>query len=114
MSAIGVVPGLTKKQEIALVKEVYENFPEAGVCVKCIRWKYDAFDFVFRDDEGDKYIVRQADAVRGLRLFVRAVEAGKLPGLNLPAGYLRDTGLWDAWAFDALNQMAIYGEVIYG
>jgi len=105
---------LTKQEEIALVKEVYENFPESSVCLRCTKWKYDDFIFHFEDEEGEKHIVRLNDAIRGLRLFVAAIDRGELPGLGLSAGYLSDTGEWDAYAFDALNQMAIYGEVVYG
>ena len=108
------ITGLTPAQEEALVREVYENFPEAGVCVSCTLWEYDEFRFVFRDEEGKNHVVRLPDAVRGLRLFAAAVSRDEFPGLGLPANYLRDTGAWDAFAFDALNQMAIFGEVIYG
>ena len=81
----------------------------------CTRWRYVDFIFDFRDDEDGKvHTVRLADALRGLGLFFAAVDAGKLPGLGLKAGYKEDIATWDASAFDALNQMAIFGEVIYG
>jgi len=98
-----------------LVREAYENFPEASMCLVCVKWKYDKFEFVFIDqEENKKHTVGLADALRGLDLFFTAVDGGKLPGLGLPAEYKTDTGLWDASAFDALNQFAIFGEVIYG
>lgn len=105
---------MTKKQQEKLVRECYENFPESSLSMSCRSWKYEAFDFLFVDDEGESHRVRLPDAVRGLRLFRKAVESGELPGLDLPAGYLQDTGTWDAVAFDALNQMVIFGEVVYG
>lgn len=108
------VPGLTLAQEEKLVRDCYENFPEAGLCLRCTSWKYDAFSFEFIDDEGKKHLVLLGDAVRGLRIFAGLVAAGRLPGLGLPADYLTDTGTWDAFAFDALAQCAIFGEVIYG
>lgn len=107
--------GLTRAEEEKLVRECFDNFPEAGMCLRCIGWDYKAFDFEFLDTEdGKKYRVRLPDAVRGLRLFVAEVRAGKLAGLGLPAEFLTDTGDWDAFAFDALAQMAVFGEVIYG
>lgn len=105
---------LTSKQELALVKEIYDNFPEASVCLSCTSWKYDRFEFHFTDEDGKNYVVQKEDAIRGLRLFVAALYRGELRGLGLKPGYLKDTGEWDSFAFDALNQMAIYGEVIYG
>ena len=108
--------GLTHKQEVELVREAYENFPEASMCLRCVKWNYKTFEFRFIDDEdgGALKIVNLDCALRGLRLFVAAVRAGKLPGLGLPADFLNDTCDWDASAFDALNQMAVFGDVIYG
>lgn len=108
---------LTKEQEVKLVRECYDNFPEAGECLRCVGWDYKKFVFEFMDEEETpvkRHVVRLPDAIRGLRLFIAAVDAGKLRGLSLPAHYLTDTGTWDAFAFDALNQMAVFGEVIYG
>ena len=109
------VPGFTLKQEKRFAWECYQNFPEASMSLICENFDYDAFRFEFLDqDDGKRYVVREDDAVRGLRLLVHAVSRGELPGLGLPAGYLADTGDMDAWAFDAINQFAIFGEVIYG
>lgn len=105
---------LTEKEEVALVREIYDNFPEASLCLSCTRWKYEEFDFRFTDEDGHEHEVNLEKAVQGLRRFIRAVVDGKLPGLGLKAGFLTDTGDWDGFAFDAVNQMAIYGEVIYG
>ena len=105
---------LTTKQEDNLLKEAYENFPEASMCLRCLTFNYKRFIFEFQEDDGEVHIVTLPKARKGLRLFIEAVDSGKLPGLALPADYLTSTGLWDAWAFDALNQMAIYGEVIFG
>jgi hypothetical protein len=97
-----------------LAREAFENFPEAAIAFDCRRWDYEAFDFEFVDDAGKSHRVRLTDALRGLRVFCGLVDAGKLPGLELRAGYREDTGLWDAAAFDALLQCAIFGRVIYG
>lgn len=118
-------PGLTEKQERQLVRLAYENFPEAACCFAVESWSYGdkpakSFYFVFVDDEGKRHIVTEDDAVRGLRVFAVLVGAGKLPGLGLPAHYLSPAddfdvlGEWDAFAFDALAQCAMFGEVIYG
>jgi hypothetical protein len=106
---------LTPKEEEALLREVYDNFPEASACLRCASWDYDNFRFRFHDPDEDKFhTVTLTDAKRGLRLFITAISRGELKGLGLPAHYLTDTGCWNAWAFDAVNQMAIFGEVIYG
>lgn len=109
---------MTVAQEKAFVRSAYENFPEASECLSCIRWKYKEFSFTFLDVETEEqHVVLEVDAVRGLRLLVAAVSRGELKGLTLPANYLdpeEGLGEWDAWAFDALNQMAIFGKVIYG
>jgi len=108
---------MTKKQKVKLVREAYYNFPEASASLRCVGWKYDEFKFTFIDDEEEpakRYTVTLSKALRGLDLFMAAVEGGMLPGLGLSAAYKTDTGEWDGSAFDALNQMAIFGEVIYG
>lgn len=107
--------GMTALEKEKLVREAYDNFPEASMSLVCVGWKYEEFKFTFIDEEENKkHIVRLKDAMKGLDLFMASVSRGELPGLGLPADYLKDTGSWDADAFDALNQMAIFGEVIYG
>lgn len=118
-------PGLTPEQERQLVRSAYENFPEAAQCFACESFSYGdkpgrPFKFVFVDDEGKRHTITEAAAVRGLRVFAVLVGAGRLPGLGLPAHYLSPAddfdalGEWDAFAFDALAQCAMFGEVIYG
>ena len=100
--------GLSRKAEIKLVRECYDNFPEASESLTPRRWKYATFDFEFFDTEdGKTHRVRLLDALRGLKLFVKEVRAGKLPGLGLSTNFLSDTGEWDASAFDALNQPVV-------
>lgn len=117
---LGPVPGMTEADEIRFVRSAYENFPEASQCLACTGWKYEKFIFKFTDDEGDEHTVTLPDAVRGLRLLAAAVARGELKGLGLPANAFSAAddcdvlGEWDGFAFDALNQMAIYGKVIYG
>lgn len=108
---------MTRNQLEKIVRDAYENFPEAsaGSALQCVGWNYREFKFLFVDEEtGEKHGVTLPMAIKGLRLFIRAVNAGELPGLGLPAHYLSDLGTWDSIAFDALAQMAVFGEVIYG
>lgn len=120
-------PYLTEEQERQLVRSAYENFPEAASCFGVESFSYGdkpgrPFRFVFVDyeDNSKRHIVTEDDAVRGLRIFAGLVNAGKLPGLGLPPNYLSPAddfdvlGDWDGFAFDALAQCAMFGEVIYG
>ena len=116
---LGPVRGMTRSQEEKFIRDCYDNFPEASQSLVCTGWKYKKFLFVFLDpeEEGKEHVIRLADAIRGFRLFVQAVDSGKLPGLGLPADYLNledGPGIMDASCFDAMVQMAIFGEVIYG
>jgi hypothetical protein len=101
-----------------MVRELYENFPEAstGSALRCVGWKYEAFKFWFIDEEdaGKKYFVGITKAVAGFRKMVKAVQRGELKGLFLPAGFEYESGDWDAPAIDALAQFALFGEAIYG
>ena len=120
-------PYLTEEQERQLVRSAYENFPEAALCFRCDAWSYGdkpgkPFRFVFVDVEegGKRHVITEDDAVRGLRVFARLMSEGRLPGLGLPANYLSPEddfsalGDWDGFAFDALAQCAMFGDVIYG
>jgi hypothetical protein len=112
-----IIVKLTQEEKEKLVREAFENFPEAsaGSALVCVGWKYDDFIFKFEDQEtGNKYTVTLPDAVRGLNRLLKVLEAGGLPGLGLTLSTITDTGTWDALGFDALAQMATLGAVIYG
>lgn len=115
-----VTRGMTEAQEEKFIRECYDNFPEAsgGSILICHGWNYKKFRFDFHDEEeGKDHSVDLQKAVRGFRLFVQAVDSGKLKGLGLPANYLDledGPGILDASCFDAMAQMAIFGKVIYG
>lgn len=101
----------------ALVREVMQNYPEfgAGNCLKCVSWKYEAMRFTFIDNEtGKEYLVDEYRLIRGLKLLLREVADGKLPGLNITAQNFQDVCNWDAYDTDALVQTAIFGKTIYG
>lgn len=108
---------LTLKEQKKLVREAYENFPEAsqGSSLACVEWHYRYFIFKFIDTEtGKKYTVTLTTACKGLRLLLEALGKGELPGLGLRLSDITDTATWDAPCFDALAQMACFGEVVYG
>ncbi len=105
-----------------MVKEAYENFPEASISLDCVLWNYGTvkngkpfrFKFVDREEDGKLYEITLVEAVKGFHVFVGLVLDGKLPGLSLGPDWLTDTGDWDGDGFDALAQCAIFGGVIYG
>lgn len=115
-----VTRGMTEAQEEKFIRECYDNFPEAsaGATLRCHGWNYKKFRFSFNDEEtGKDHVIYLPMATKGFRLFVQAVDAGKLKGLGLPANYLDledGPGILDADCFDAMAQMAVFGEVIYG
>lgn len=112
------VRGMTLKQEERYVRDAYDNFPEASMTLRCHGWDYKKFLFDFTDTEqGDEYTITLPMAINGLRLFVEAIDAGKFPGISRGPNWLDPvdgTGDLDADAFDAMAQMAVFGEVIYG
>jgi len=110
-----------------IAKEVYQNFPEAGMCLSCINWRYGdtpgkPFMFVFEDlededDEGNSklYKVDLEMAEKGIQILMEKILAKDyhfdgIDGLE----DLLELGNWDAWVVDAAAQCAIFGEVIYG
>lgn len=107
---------MTPEQEEKFVRELYDNFPEAasGKTPWCVAHAYDAFDFKFEDDEGKVHRITLKEAIRGFRLCVVDVLEGKLPGLDLTAKFLSDSGDWDGYAIHTMMQYAIYGKAIYG
>lgn len=96
------------------VRELFNNFPEHAQCLVCTGWDYEKFLFDFIDEEdGKKYTVTLPMALEAFDKLCAEIEAGKLK-FDLPADYKTDTCYWDCWPIDALAQMAIFGEVIYG
>ena len=58
------------------------------------------------------YVVGKKEIQKGFKLLAKAILDGKLPGLSVSNVY--DPCDYDAYAIDAMVQMAIFGEVIYG
>jgi len=97
-----------------LTKDIFENFPEAAMCIACRSWSYgDKFKFVFEDIEDDKkYTIDLEKAKNATRIFIEDVWDG-----NYSVGSeedILDLCNWDAWTFDAVAQIACFGEVLYG
>lgn len=115
-----IIIDLPDEQAEKLVRSVFDNFPEAsaGSALQCVSWKYDEFKFVFHDEEEDKdHVVRLKDALRGLDLFLKLKGEGKWPGIPFKIVGEHQGELefdFDALTADAIAQLAIFGEVIYG
>lgn len=98
----------TPEQERTLIKEIFENFPEAAVCLKCTKWNYKDFIFEFYDEEEDKtHVIKYEDAQRGLRTYLKILLLGNTALEGNPSH-------WDAIVYDAIVQCAIFGDIIYG
>lgn len=99
-----------RREEVALknskIKEMMENYPEAGrgMGLFCHGWDYDKVEFSFHDEEEDKeYEVTLPMLQKGMALLLK--EKPQL--LNEDCDY-------DAYDCDELVQYAVFGEVRYG
>ena len=96
-----------------LVKGLLENLPEHSISMQCTGWDYDKGEFSFLDEDGTEYELTQRMAELGFMQLIKEMIAGEWPGLSASEGPL-DPCHWDAPAIDALVQMSVLGEVIYG
>lgn len=104
----------------SIVNSIMQNFPEAsaGSTLTCIRWKYEAWDFTFADEETS--VIHRLDKPKLLAAFP-LMFTDKWPK-NCTQPPITDSdddwGNWlcqaDAMDFDAFVQLACLGEVIYG
>lgn len=101
---------------LELAYDIMCNYPEYSFCLKCIGWKYSKGVFIFYDDEEDKrhVVTTNQIAEKGLPKFIEMVLAGKCKGLGISAENVLDAGQYDSIATDAVVQLTIFGEVIYG
>lgn len=102
----------SKEEEDKLLFDLYQNYPEAsfGSALRCTGFDYAEFKFEFLDEEtGKKYVVDEEMARKGLYLFIKLVLGGE-SGFSVYG----NRGDWDAEVIDAITQLAIFGEVIYG
>ncbi len=100
-----------------LIKEMMENYPEAGsiYCLKCLGWDYKKMEFSFIDEEEDKkYEVNLKKLQTGLNKFLKIIEDGKYFNNGVVPNLLSEGYDYDSQDCDALVQCAIFGEVIYG
>lgn len=107
-----------------LTFNIFENYPEysSGNALKCTSYKYGdktgkGFDFTFEDVEEEKtYKLTFEQAKGAVEKFIR----GRLDGtLNFKLGphdleALLDAGNYDIDWTDAITQLALLGEIIYG
>jgi len=107
--------------------EAFQNFPEAAQCIYCKSYNYgqksidynpdefkeNEFMFEFRDyEENKEYKVTFDKAKSAMRKFINEVWDGNY-SVSRDQNIL-DLSNWDAWTFDAVAQIACFGEVIYG
>ena len=114
---------LEDSEKEKIVRDVMEGFPEySSPSLVCTDWKYQAMQFMFREDTEDPLkgdVIHQVNLEmlkKGLDKMVLDIAAGRIHtsgniGLQ---DMLADTGNWDANDADNLVQYAIFGEVIYG
>ncbi len=114
---------LEDSEKEKIVRDVMENFPEySSPSLVCTGWKYQAMQFVFREDTEDPlkgYVIHQVNLEmlkKGLDKMVLDIAAGRIhtSGNTGLQDMLADTGNWDANDADNLVQYAIFGELIYG
>lgn len=102
----------------ALAKDIMDCYPEySSPTLQCVSWKYKDGKFKFVDVEEDKeYTVTIDDVSKAIPIFIIGVMEGKWKFCGLsPDNILElDAGNWDADIVDAVVQIAIFKDVIYG
>jgi hypothetical protein len=94
-----------------IVREVLQNLPEYSMSLTCTKWKYKECSYTFHDDEdGTTHKLELADALRGLDLLL-ASNLDCVPDTT-------DVEEWcchaDADTIDALIQLSLFDELVYG
>lgn len=105
------------KQKTELIKEMMENYPEAGsgMSLRCTGWNYGSMEFTFLDVEEDKkYEINMEMLKKGLDILLKIILDGKYFNAGRTPNLLAESYDHDAWDSDALVQCAIFGEVLYG
>jgi hypothetical protein len=98
-----------------LIKSILENLPEFSMSFTVTDWDYATCTFKLRDiEDGARYTLTLEKAIEGFKKICEMIFAGELPGLEITTECLLDAGAWDSIAVDALLQVSIFGEVIYG
>lgn len=108
---------------LELAKGIMQNYPEYSFCLQCIGWKYEKGVYLFEDEEEDeegkpkRYTVTVEEiAARGLPLFIKGHLEGKYHFCGFEGGLpaLRDGCSYDCPSVDAVVQLTIFGDIIYG
>jgi hypothetical protein len=102
-----------------LAKDIMDNYPEASSStLGCTSWNYKTGIFKFQDLELETtHTVKTEDiALKALPIFIEGVIKGRwhFSGLDGTKVLCLDACDYDAYASDALVQIAIFGDVIYG
>jgi hypothetical protein len=104
-----------KIDEVALLNDLLQNLPEYAESFYCTKFDYKKHIYKLEDrEDGKQYTLTLDMAKAGLEKLYKEIAAGKLPGLGLDLTNFADGGYWDAPMIDALLQMSVFGEVIYG
>jgi hypothetical protein len=102
-----------------LANEIMENYPEysAGNCLQCVSYKYKTGKFTFIDVAEDKeYHITTDDIAKTLPKFIEGIVKGewKFYGFDGTIVLRLDARDYDSDATDAVVQLAIFGDIIYG
>lgn len=114
---------MTEKEFEDLALDIWQNFPEAsnGSSLQCIgydykEWKYKFLDTEKHDSVGanakNVLVTNKAKCLAAVAAFIVMKVQGQLQGIQISD--FRDAGEYDAIAADAIAQLAVLGEVIYG
>jgi len=120
-----VVFGFTDEEFEKLAEDIWGNFPEAssGSALQCVGWNYKEWKFSFVDSEAEdekgvhppkpKTLVTTREKCLGaVASFLVLKMRGQLKGISIEDYH--DAGEYDAIAADAIAQLAVLGDVIYG
>lgn len=100
-----------------LIKEMMENYPEAGSgnSLICTGWDYNQLEFDFVDEEtGEHYQVNMKSLKEGIKKLLKIIEEGKYFNNGVSPNLLSKGYDYDAQDCDALVQCALFGGVKYG
>ena len=101
-----------------LANDIMQNYPEySSPSLHCTNWKYKEGKYKFVDIEENKtYVVTIDDIVKALPKFIDGIMKGrwKFCGFDGTTVLRLDGGDYDSDSTDAVIQLAIFGDVIYG
>lgn len=100
-----------------LAKDIMQNYPEYSFELICTGWDYETGEYLFEDPEdGKAYAVSENQVAEALPKLRQKLVNEKLflAGLHSGDESFMDAGNWDSIATDAVVQIVIFGDVIYG